>query len=110
MYRRQTRILVLLLVGLIVTFNSIRQTIATAQTATCIELLSQPWHLAGNNGASEKYQDGPATVLQGKTSLKITYDLHGLQALTGDASAIIFDQNGWQYISLSNYGQNGKNG
>ena len=37
-------------------------------------------------------------------------NLHGLQALGGDASAIIFDQNGWKYISLSNYGQNGKDG
>ncbi len=42
--------------------------------------------------------------------LRITYDLHGLNALGGDASAIIFDQNGWRYISLSNYGQNGLNG
>lgn len=42
--------------------------------------------------------------------LRITYNLHGLKALGGDASAIIFDQNGWQYISLSNYGKNGFNG
>ena len=42
--------------------------------------------------------------------VRITYDLHGLNALPGDASAIIFDQGGWQYISLSDYGQNGLNG
>jgi len=43
--------------------------------------------------------------------LRITYNLHGLNALGGDASAIIFDQGGsWRYISLSNYGQNGLDG
>ncbi len=75
-----------------------------------IELLSAPWHLEGNNGSAELYQGISATSLQGKAALRITYNLHGLQALGGDASAIIFDQNGWKYISLSNYGQNGLNG
>lgn len=75
-----------------------------------VELLTQAWHLTGNNGAAEAYQSIPPTVLQGKNMLRITYNLHGLKALGGDASAIIFDQNGWQYISLSNYGKNGFNG
>ncbi len=75
-----------------------------------VELLSQPWYLSANNGASEKYQGIPPTILAGKDTIRITYDLHGLSALGADASAIIFDQNGWQYISLSDYGQNGKNG
>jgi hypothetical protein len=78
--------------------------------STGIELLTTPWHLTGNNGASEKYKSINTSVLAGKTTLRITYDLHGLNALGGDASAIIFDQNGWKFISLSNYGQNGKNG
>lgn len=75
-----------------------------------VELLTSPWHLTGKNGAAEAYQSIAPNVLQGKNTLRITYNLHGLQALGGDASAIIFDQNGWQYISLSNYGQNGLNG
>lgn len=75
-----------------------------------VELLTQPWHLVGNNGAAEAYQAIAPNVLQGKNTLRVTYNLHGLKALGGDASAIIFDQNGWQYISLSNYGKNGFNG
>lgn len=76
-----------------------------------IELLSQPWNLIGNNGATEKYQNINANALQGRNKLRITYNLHGLNALGGDASAIIFDQGGsWRYISLSNYGQNGLDG
>ena len=80
-----------------------------APTSECGELLPTPWHLEGIN-AQEKYQSIASTALQGKANLKITYNLHGLKALGGDASAIIFDQSGWRYISLSNYGQNGLNG
>jgi PKD repeat protein len=82
----------------------------TPTPAGAVELLAQPWHLVGNNGAAEAYQDIDPYVLLGRDMLRITYDLHGLTALGGDASAIIFDQNGWQYISLSNYGQNGLDG
>jgi hypothetical protein len=66
--------------------------------------------LTPNNGAAEQYQNINPNVLQGKTTLRSTYDLHGFTVLGGDASAIIFDQNGWKYISLSDYGQNGKDG
>lgn len=76
-----------------------------------VELLPQQWHLTRSSGGSrEAYQTVNSNVLIGRTHLRVTYDLHGLQALGGDASALIFDQNGWRYISLSNYGQNGKNG
>lgn len=64
------------------------------------------WHLEGNDGSSELYQDVAPDILQGKQSITLTYDLHGLCALGNDASAIIFDQGGWKYVSLSNYGQN----
>jgi hypothetical protein len=74
------------------------------------ELLSQPMHLVGNNGAAEAYQSINSNALAGKTKLRVTYNLHGLSALGGDASALIFDQNGWQYVSLSNYGTNGLDG
>jgi murein DD-endopeptidase MepM/ murein hydrolase activator NlpD len=83
----------------------------TVNTASVgVELLTAPWNLSGNNGASEEYETIPAGVLAGKTTMRITYDLHGMNAIGGDASAIIFDQNGWKYISLANYGQNGLNG
>jgi cell division septation protein DedD len=78
--------------------------------STGVQLLTQPWHLTPNNGAAEQYQNINPNVLQGKTTLRSTYDLHGFTVLGGDASAIIFDQNGWKYISLSDYGQNGKDG
>jgi len=74
------------------------------------ELLTSAWNLTGNNGASERYQTTVSNALAGKTTLRVTYNLHGLQALGGDASAIIFDQNGWKYVSLSGYGQNGLDG
>jgi murein DD-endopeptidase MepM/ murein hydrolase activator NlpD len=75
-----------------------------------VELLSQPWHLTGNNGADEKYQNISTNALNGKTKIRVTYDLHGLSALGGDASAIIFDQGDWRFVGLANYGQNGYNG
>lgn len=78
--------------------------------ATGAELLTAPWNLTGNNGASEKYQSINSNSLSGKTKIRVTYNLHGLTAMGGDASAIIFDQNGWKYVSLSSYGQNGLNG
>src|SRR3989344_7796218 len=81
-----------------------------AGTSTPIELLTQSRSLAGNNGASERYQSLSKNVLSGMDTLTVTYNLHGLCALGGDASAIVFDQNGWKYISLSNYGQNCKDG
>ncbi len=71
-----------------------------------VQLLSAPWHLEGNNGAREKYQSVPANVLNRQTHATIVYDLHGRCFLGGDASALIFDQNGWKFASLANYGTN----
>ena len=85
-------------------------TTSPTPTSTGVELLPAPWHLSGNNGASELYQSIDPNALNGMTRVQITYNLHGLQALGNDASAIIIDQNGWHYISLSNYGQNGLDG
>lgn len=78
--------------------------------ASDTELLTAPWNFVGNNGSSERYQSIPANSLNGKSKLRLTYNLRGHCLLGGDASAIIFDQNGWRYISLSNYGQNCLNG
>lgn len=85
-------------------------TTSPSPTSNGVEVLSTPWHLTGNNGAAELYQSVTSNVLNGMTRVQITYNLHGLQALGGDASAVIIDQNGWHYISLSNYGQNGLDG
>jgi len=76
-----------------------------------VELLTDgPLHLAGNDGASEAYQSIDPYALQGMDMLRVTLDLHGLEPLCGDASALIFDQNGWQYVSLCDYVQPGLNG
>lgn len=74
------------------------------------ELMTAPWNFVSNAGSIDLYQSVPQNVLNGKVALKLTYDLRGTCLLSGDASAIIFDQNGWKYISLSNYGTNCQNG
>ncbi|MDO8583523.1 MAG: PA14 domain-containing protein [bacterium] len=70
-------------------------------------LLSSAWHISGtSNTAAEAYQSVSQNILNGKSSLTLTYDIHGICLFNGDASAIIFDQNGWKMISLSKYGNN----
>lgn len=67
------------------------------------------WTLAGKNQAVEKYQKTDPDLLAGKDTLELTYNLHGLCLLPGDASALIFDQPAggqWHYVSLSRYGKN----
>lgn len=81
----------------------------TAHAATSTELLTKPWALSANSGASERYQLTDPNVLKGNTNLSITYNLEGTCLLDGDASALIFDQpinRTWRYISLSKYGKN----
>lgn len=74
------------------------------------QLLPTPWHLVGNNGAAELYKSVPANVLNGMTTLTVVYDLHGNCFPGGDASALIFDQNGWKYTSVLPYGTNCQDG
>ena len=77
------------------------------------ELLTKPWTLTAQSGASESYQLIDPNALRGNTNLRITYNLKGVCLLSGDASAIIFDQpinQTWRYISLSKYGKNCFNG
>lgn len=94
-----------LLLALLVSFGIVSQA-----KAAPTELLTAPWTFTMNNGASERYQGIPANSLIGKQSLTLTYNLNGNCLVGGDASAIIFDQPGWKYISLSNYGTNCQNG
>lgn len=77
------------------------------------ELLVQPWILKADKSSQERYQLVDPNVLIAKTTLRLTYDLHGTCLLGGDASALIFDQPfalAWHFISLSNYGRNCYNG
>jgi RHS repeat-associated protein len=90
--------------------HAMTKVVGAGSGVTGTELLTAPWNLSGNNGSDEKYQSVPQNILNGKVSITVTYDLHGICALGGDASAIIFDQNGWKFVSLSNYGQNCLNG
>lgn len=99
-FKNLARLLVLLL------FLSIYP---SAASATDTELLTAPWTLSGNNGSAENYQTIDPNILAGKTMLSLTYNLHGFCLLSGDASAVIFDQpfgGDWHYVSLSGYGQN----
>lgn len=85
--------------------------------SSAIELLTNPWHFEGENRDAQAYQPLKRNVLQGKTLLKITYDLHGSTFHEGerkDESAIIIDQPVeqpvWHVASVSNYGKNGVDG
>src|SRR5687767_14105828 len=49
-----------------------------------VELLAQPWHLEGDNGDAQAYQEVEPLVLQGKDTLSITYNLHGLEIHEGE--------------------------
>lgn len=78
------------------------------------ELLNAPMNLVftGKDGDKEDREAIKADSLQGAYLLRITFDLKGLQLLSGDASAVIFEQpeGTWRYISLDQYGENGKRG
>lgn len=77
--------------------------------ATGTQLLPTPFHMVGNNGDANAYGAWVGNLV-GYSSITVTYDLHGLCALGGDASALIIDQSGWKYVSLSSYGTNCLNG
>ena len=61
----------------------------------------------GSTGASkiiDKFK------LAGYKYLEFDIDLQGNKLLSGDASAIYFDQGGWKWTTLTKYVENGKNG
>ncbi len=83
-------------------------------------LLGTPWRVHVSP-SQECYQAVLPTATMNKTTLRITYNLHGATALGADASAIILDQGNvdkcfnapgcrWHFISLANYGTNGLDG
>ncbi len=75
-----------------------------------VSILQNPWSFQAQSGPIEQYQSVNPNILSGGSTVQVTYNLHGLCALSGDASALIFDQNGWKYVALSQYGQNCKDG
>jgi hypothetical protein len=84
--------------------------IAERSDAGGVELLVSPWHLSALAEAVETYHEIDENILLGKTGLELTFNLNGTCILDGDASAVIFDQDGWKMIELSNYGENCKEG
>ena len=78
---------------------------STSISSDGVELLSAPLVLsAASEGDEQSVSQYDPNVLVGKDIVRITYDLHGLCALGEDASAFVFNQTEWMYVSLSDYG------
>jgi len=98
------RYLLSFIIGVILTF-------ILATTANAAELLTAPWHVQISGGHDVNlYQSVSPNVLNGMSSLTLTYNLNGHCLRSGGDSSIIFDQNGWKRIYLANYGTNCLNG
>lgn len=73
------------------------------------ELILNTLHVAGNKKLIENHISVPPYALKDKNVLRLTYDLHGLCLLQGEASAIMFEQGLFDTrhsVSLSDYGKN----
>ena len=74
-------------------------------TLTTLALVGQQWR------SRVVPVDQPQCPTKGKTACGSATTFTGCLLWVGkDASAVIIDQNGWRYASLSDYGQNGLNG
>ncbi len=62
------------------------------------------------NGSSGSKKSLNGAKLGSYNYVELDINLKGIKLLTGDASALYFDQGGWKYVSLTNYVQNGLNG
>jgi hypothetical protein len=92
-----------------------RPTPTTIPTPTPLpggSLISSTWTLSGINGASEEDHGINAAVANGKTSVTVSYDLHGASFGSGDdeASVIFIQNNTWYAVNIIGYGTNGKSG
>lgn len=63
-----------------------------------------------NNGSIGSSKNLSGTKVGSAMSLSLDINLHGAKLLSGDASALYFEQGGWKWISLSRYVKNGYNG
>jgi hypothetical protein len=87
------------------------------RTVVCsANVLPQPWHLEAASGADEKFYDAlNQGAFQGKNSVRVTYNLHGVVFGIGarrDESAIVLMQPNlptWYVVDLAQYGTNGSN-
>ena len=73
-----------------------------------VELLQAPWQFVGNKEIKEKSQSLDPNSLLNKDVLRITFDLHGVCLLNGEASAIsIIAIDGQTHtVSLARYAKN----
>lgn len=92
-------------------------TVSTEPTCSPNLLNGMPWRLEATTGPAEASAAiADPGILEGKDTLFITYNLHGLMAQEGsrkDDSAIIFDvfeQPNWYVASLATHGKNGLDG
>ncbi len=109
-------VLLLLLIGLAVIFwrskYHMDQIIyPRVKSAESVELLPTSLILSGNKSIAKAEYDVLPNSLYNKNVIYITYDMHGLCALDGDASSIILKQeNSNGRIILAHYGKNCYNG
>jgi len=72
----------------------------------------QNWRLTGTKSISERTNPVASKILSNKNTLRVTYNLHGLCVLEGNASSLSFiekDTNKKYSVSLSDYGKNCSN-
>jgi chitodextrinase len=62
---------------------------------------------ANNSAGSRKDFNYP--ILRGFEKIEFDLHLHGTQILPGDASALVFEQGGWKWVSIYDYVKNGHN-
>src|SRR5258708_2555206 len=75
------------------------------------ELIVKSIKLTGNKNFAKIEIPTDPNILKGKNTLNITYDLHGLCALPGQASQIAFNSGTNTYpVSLAEYGKNCQTG
>jgi hypothetical protein len=73
-------------------------------------LLAQPIRFVTENGSQEIEVQLSAYALSGRDKVRLAFNTYGSQLVGNDASAIVFDQLGWKFVPLANYGINGYDG
>ena len=102
----------LLLVSLTMAAMSINEYVNNTQAVNSPKLMSSIWHLDGQKSLSDRELTVDPQLINQADSIRLTYDLHGLCLLPGEASALELrnDQGQKDFVSLANFGQNCLNG
>ncbi len=103
-----TIIIILFLSSIVLIFQNVSDTLSAKYKNPRVNLINN-WILSGSKSIAIKTQNLSLNALRGKNMLNITYNLHGLCVMSGDASSIsIHPKNsGKKYsISFAEYGQN----